>query len=95
MQNKRLLTFTFHDLNKALLTGTHKAIIHYWVIPQTQLISKPVDNDYYNFIMNATVPKDFQFDITLVQKETIVQRDKVAEVFLPHLRRLVFVQITL
>ena len=88
VQNKRLLTFTFNDLNKALLIGTHKAIIHNWVIPETQLIAKPVDNDYYNFIMNATVPRDFPLDMTLVQKGTIVQRDKVAEAFLPHLRRL-------
>ena len=90
VQTKRLLTLTFHDLTKFLLTGTHKAIIRYWSIPQTQLISRPVDKDYYNFIMNATVPRDFPFDMTLVQKRTLVQRDTVAEVFLPHLKRLAF-----
>ena len=90
VQTKMLLTFTFHDLSKALLIGAHKAVIHYWIIPETLLISRPVDNDYYNLVMNATVPRDFPLDMTLVQKRTLVQRDKVLEAFLPHLRRLVF-----
>ena len=95
VQTKMLLSFTFHDLSKALLIGTHKAIIYYLIIPETQLISRPVDNDYYNLVMNATVPRDFPLDMTLVQKRTLVQRDKVGEAFLPHLEGLFSVLITL
>ena len=49
-----------------------------------------VEVEYYNFIMNATLPRDFPLDMTMVQKRTVVERDKFVEIFLPHLRGLAF-----
>ena len=82
------LTFK-HDPRVSLyVEGTHKATIYNWIIPQTQHMERP--DDYYSFIMNATGPKDFPLDMTMVQNRTVVPRDNVVDVFLPHLLEFAF-----
>ena len=82
-------TLTHQDLNRALLGGTHNVSIYHWMFAETQF-TLPVDVDHYNFIINATVPRDFPLDLRMVQKMIIVQRDKVAQAYLPHIRGLTF-----
>ena len=80
-----LLTFTYNDLLRSSMIGTHKSVIHNWIIPQTQYMKGTVDENYYSFMMDATVSKDFPSNVITVQQRTIVQRDTVVEVFLNHL----------
>ena len=90
MGDRCLLTFIYRVLFPMDMIGSQKIVIHNWIIPQTQYIIGTVDEDYYNFMMNATVSNDFPSNVIGVQQRVIVQRDKVVEAFLNHLIGLAF-----
>ena len=84
------ITKTFAELSSVLLIGTHKAVVHNWIIQPTQHADKSIDTSNYNFLFNVTIIKAFPLDTTEIQHNTVVERDSVVEIHLPHLRGLMF-----
>ena len=85
-----LFTFSYRDLLLRTMIGTHKSVIHNWIIPQTQYREGTIEEDYYNFMMVATVSSNFPSNVITVQQRSIVQRDTLVAVFLHHLIAIAF-----
>ena len=90
MDGRCFFTFTYIDLVTMFMIGTHKSVIHNWIIPQTQYMEGSVEEDYYNFMMVATVSSNFPSNMITIQQRTIVQRDAVVVAFLHHVIALEF-----
>ena len=76
-------------LQDTYMVGVYESKISNWILPLTNSYGSFVDHDHYNFMLNATIVKEFPANRN-GKEENIVRRDKIVRQFLPNVRHLAF-----
>ena len=80
----------FKTLRDTYMVGEYESEITNWILPLTHFHESFVDSNHYNFILNATIVKEFPANMNEKQESIIVTQDKIVTQLLPNVRHLVF-----